>query len=952
MWRFAWENFKGDIRSLAVLLTTLTLTLPTALLLTSATRTERLILTNSVADHWRGSYDILVRPDGTTSTLEKDSGLVAPGFLATIYGGISLEQLSHIRDIPGIDVAAPLAIIGTVSADFDITTDIGSMLPSHERAFTRTTVSSSSRNGAFRQNFTPYIDFFTPHTLELDSAQAGFREIHDPPSSLTPGNPLLCEIQKLTDITHPYCHSPFSIPDGAVDNRTTVEPTDTSAYLLLGAIDPQAEAALSHIDERIVKGRYFDTSDYEPYRLPAPESSQPSHVRLLPILLNSHMSGIDRTLDFDVDLLPAPIAEEYAHTGTGSSEESARTFTDRLLSEPPVLTQHFTSGMTDIWEAFLSQHSPLSSDSHAMQHDAAPSPEEFRTILSQGIMLDELVRPGALDVSADSSGTLHPHTYSTRLNSPSLSSLAPKYRSAISLKIPYSDPLTKTSLLSLIPVGHARFDSHYDETQLSGAFSPLAPTRVDVSEESQSILATDTYLSDGEAEGYVPLTPAILTPLDSFIDAYREIRPDLTEKPISAIRIRVADIDSMSEQSTEKIRLVAQKISEIPGLNVDILTGSSMTSRDVVLPPVPELEHTPANSSIRMKSAGLPEIHLRDLWVEKGTATTLVTAINSVSLILAILVLCSASLTLVLTTSVHMNSKVRHCTILYSLGWTRRTLTQFVLLYLSIIAASGAIAGATLAFLLAQVWHIHLSLCWIISALPLSFILTLLTIASPLIASRRNTPLDALLGRGKPRLTAKNLRARYTRSHTGSFTIAFSLLRRHPSRCVISSLCMAIGICITECAMFLFIHFHGNIVGTLLGKLISIQARTPDIVASVVLAVFALVAILTVTWISLGEDAQSYATLVAGGWTRRRIFTVILTQSLILGLIGAIAGASLAVGTLRLIGVPFSSLLTQGGEVAALVFALPVVALALVTAGTLILARVRSQGNFLSALFR
>jgi len=83
-------------------------------LLTSAVSTSALQVQGKVASNWKTAYDILVRPSGSTTPLEREQELVADNYLSGIFGGITFTQWREILKIPGIDVAAPIANIGYV----------------------------------------------------------------------------------------------------------------------------------------------------------------------------------------------------------------------------------------------------------------------------------------------------------------------------------------------------------------------------------------------------------------------------------------------------------------------------------------------------------------------------------------------------------------------------------------------------------------------------------------------------------------------------------------------------------------------------------------------------------------------------------------------------------------------------------------------------------------------
>ena len=112
MLRLAWSVLRFQRgRALALLLGMLLATTAFTVL-TAASRTSQLRTTGTVTRNFRPAYDILVRPKGTRTSLEQATGTVAPNFLSGIYGGISLAQYHRIQAIRGVQVAAPIAMIG------------------------------------------------------------------------------------------------------------------------------------------------------------------------------------------------------------------------------------------------------------------------------------------------------------------------------------------------------------------------------------------------------------------------------------------------------------------------------------------------------------------------------------------------------------------------------------------------------------------------------------------------------------------------------------------------------------------------------------------------------------------------------------------------------------------------------------------------------------------------
>lgn len=93
-------------------------------LLTSTVTTSQARTTGIVEDSSRSAYDILVRPAGSQSAVERDRGLVEPNFLSGIFGGITLDQYRRIKSLSGIETAAPVANIGYLMVDGAVPVDV------------------------------------------------------------------------------------------------------------------------------------------------------------------------------------------------------------------------------------------------------------------------------------------------------------------------------------------------------------------------------------------------------------------------------------------------------------------------------------------------------------------------------------------------------------------------------------------------------------------------------------------------------------------------------------------------------------------------------------------------------------------------------------------------------------------------------------------------------------
>lgn len=110
MWTIASRLALQGTRVWAVLLAVVTFVLIVA---TSSTASSR--LGSALDENWRGSYDVLVVPRGQDFGAAGTDGLVDPNFVGTAgEGGISLAELDSVRDVDGVEVAAPLGMVGSL----------------------------------------------------------------------------------------------------------------------------------------------------------------------------------------------------------------------------------------------------------------------------------------------------------------------------------------------------------------------------------------------------------------------------------------------------------------------------------------------------------------------------------------------------------------------------------------------------------------------------------------------------------------------------------------------------------------------------------------------------------------------------------------------------------------------------------------------------------------------
>src|ERR1035437_3551056 len=137
--------------------------------LTASSAASRLETVGTVNAHALTGYDVLVRPKGARSALEQSQGLVQPGFLTGIYGGITLDQWRKIKAPPGIDVAAPVAMVGYVVPHLGLPINMRPALPTSGDGVARMDVTWSFDNGLSRERQSPDFAYLTTDSLPLNA---------------------------------------------------------------------------------------------------------------------------------------------------------------------------------------------------------------------------------------------------------------------------------------------------------------------------------------------------------------------------------------------------------------------------------------------------------------------------------------------------------------------------------------------------------------------------------------------------------------------------------------------------------------------------------------------------------------------------------------------------------------------------------------------------------------
>ena len=165
MGRLAWSQVRFRPARTLALIAGVLVAATAFTVLTAASRTAQLRTTGTVSANFQPAYDILVRPKGARTAQESRTGTVQPDFLSGIYGGITMAQYHQIQRIPGVQVAAPIAMVGYAQLNAQTFEPVpAAALGRSGRQLYRISTTWVSDNGASRVTQPPGYLYVTPLT--------------------------------------------------------------------------------------------------------------------------------------------------------------------------------------------------------------------------------------------------------------------------------------------------------------------------------------------------------------------------------------------------------------------------------------------------------------------------------------------------------------------------------------------------------------------------------------------------------------------------------------------------------------------------------------------------------------------------------------------------------------------------------------------------------------------
>lgn len=829
--------------------------------------TQRLVVRGKIAHNFRGSYDILVRPRGTETPIERSERLVRDNYLSGIFGGITTAQYHRITRIPGVAVAAPIAMIGyvlqPVSITFNLTRDL-----------------SRAAHQLFAVQVTRSTDRGLVHLTDQRGYVYTTRNVIRPPGN---GQPFSASTEFLrsgrratvcpeTVRANGSTASPFGQSERGIafcwSSKTGFYGVGWRGYgirkhglgffirfpfpFLLAAIDPAAEAQLDGVSKTMVSGRYLRAGD-------KPQTENVSGVARtgVPVIVSTRPYMDDRD-QVTVRELSAAAAQAMAQDRT--LHEVDRTLSrggqgSIVLRQPVELARAYRGLLQAITHRQIAVVQNYWSSGAVRYRQLGPrtvAPIPVSNPLS--VWRSDYMQTGVTDPPIDSSLTafrpLHPH-------------------------VGVGENVSTIQLPSLRAVGT------FDPAKLPG-FSPLSrlpqetynpPVATPANARTTRLLHGQDLLPDGNLAGYLQTPPLMLTDLNS-ISAFTNhaVFPKANARaPISAIRVRVAHVHGDDALGRERIRVVAQDIEQDTHLQVDITAGSSPTPVRVDLP----------------GTARAPALQLTERWVEKGVAEAILSALDRQSLVLFALILVVCALFVYNAAAAGIQARRVQFGVLKSLGWGDRELFALIVGEQATVGIVAGMIGAAIAIPISRAAGFHPTTAHALLAIPAAVLLAVLAALIPAIRAARMAPTAALRPPVLP--AGHGWRVRSVAQ------LALINVARAPVRSLLAIASLTLGVGALTVLIATTDVFHNTLTGSLLGSAISLQVRGSDYAAVVVIVVLATAGIADVLYLNTRERAPELATLQATGWSDAALMRLVGVEALWLGLAGSAIGAGLGV---------------------------------------------------------
>lgn len=810
------------------------------------------------------AYDILVRVPSRVAQQADAGSLARPTDLAELSGGITLAEYDTIRRLPGVQVAAPMTMVGYVP----LTVIIPVVVPA--RALTSTpalfTVTARQRADAGLSTITEQnvgSTYVTSSALSMSTGDApGAGDVEAGPNGAVT---LVCPSASPSPLPQVFsvdaqrrtaCWSTTTGPDpanwGGRPPATISVPFAWTFLLPLVAIDPAAEASLLHLDRTVTQGRYLPASGV-------------SHGGSVPVIIASSIDD-DAQDSLTLSQLPTSAALQYA---SGLSPDQVGALLDSYRGQ--MVGAMHTVTAAQAYRELLG--SLLGSHATAVPAYWTPGPAHYEAgadgaLTPLPVASDPAIWAGPYALTGQDAATTDAADVGFRVLTPHV---------AVSFTNSAADSGQPASDAALHVVGV--FDP---DRIVSSAATPspyLGEMMSGADAASRRLLDGGALAPDGNPAGYPSPGATLVMPLQD-IGAFTAVgaytRTD-ARAPIGSIRVRVAGATSDDALSQARVRIVAQEIVRATGLHVDVTLAASAARRTV---------------DLAAGHDGRPALTLSEIWYRSDTETTVSSAIDPRSVTLSAAVLVVGTAFVLSGAAAMLHRRRRELATLRALGWRRQRVAWQLVREFALIAGAAGLLAASIAYALEAAISRDPPTGWPLLSVPAAMAMTIVAAWWQVRRATAEPSASTKLGRWA------SLRAR----QTGVFGYAVWSTLREPGRTALSASVVAVACTLLGLELVVRWVFGGAVVGSWFGQPFWWQDDSVDLAAVFTIVALATVTVTDIRWFGARERAVELRTLRAIGWPAHGVALLAVGEAVLLGLTAGVAASALdVVGVLAVV---------------------------------------------------
>ncbi|WP_010094760.1 ABC transporter permease [Ornithinibacillus scapharcae] len=815
MIRFIWQNWWRRKERFILLIIGAFIVSAGLTYLIGLSETNKGTIVDTLQKRWSASYDIVVRPEGTRSVTE-DKQLLEPNYLSGLSGGISLEQYETIKDIPGVEVAAPIAMIGYVWYDVDF-----GQVELQEEGIYRRVMTKKVNNGL--QEETESNNYYFPYNV-WDIANKG---------------------------------PEYGVGDQYLEWLVSGES-------LLAGIDPEQEAKLVGLDKAIIdigSSRYFSNEDKH-------YVNESTGFHELPIIVNQH-SFLDKMDRITFEKLDIGITKENAYEVMEDVKENGgASYLDTIDGQ---VVDTFSVSGEEAFRAFVNKMTGVDWETGEVLD---PSGTKENSVDSAYMGVSGIVyKPSPLEYSEISSPYPDRWPYSYQVVPVQNGEDAPPLYQD---KESYREPVLTAEDFMEMPRIRPDWIGFYDTANLSISKDPTTELPMETYRP-----ATAEYVMD---QGGNPINPPkqlkptgdpynFLTDPPGMLTTIEAAEAILGDEPISSIRIKVAGVADLGDESQVMLEQVAREIEEKTGLITDITLGSS-----------PQLALTYVPGLNGQEDIGW----LQQPWVNIGSSISIFkeTKIGFSGVVASVIAV--AIIYVWASGIVSLLARRKEFAVLLSIGWRPSRLSRLLFIESSLIGLFVALIS----------WMM-LGFVYVSSDATITFdrflwtglfglMVYVLGSFIPMLMTRNISPYEAMrtgeiAGKGKQLIRARGINR-----------MAFNHFIGKWKRSFLSVISIALPTALLAVFLYITFRLRGVMYTSLLGEYVALEIGPAHYVAIIVSLVIAILTTAEITWQNVTERREEISLLQAIGWRRWQIRRLILAEGVLSGLFAACIGLTIA----------------------------------------------------------